>query len=111
MSGGPVAGGGGRQNGSFWPEWLSFRRFARAVRQIWSLNESVAALKRDSQQMRADIAALQREQAAQGKQIEMLAGFVQSAINERIDVRAENAAYRILASLRHLPETGDDNER
>jgi hypothetical protein len=61
--------------------------------------------------MRVDIAALQREQAVQGKQIEMLANFIQTSINERIDIKAENAAYRALASLRRLPEMGDDTEK
>jgi hypothetical protein len=114
---GPVAGGGSPDNnppskqvGRFFPDWLSFRRFAQAIREIWSLNESVAILKKDNEQFRFDIAVLQREQAAQGKQIEMLIRFIDTSISERIDMKAENAAYRILAGLQGQQKKDEDEK-
>ena len=87
-----------------WPDWFSARRLIDFARRLYSLQSSVARLEEDCKTLRNDIAVLQQQQAAQSQQLEILARFVETAINERIDIKAENAAYRVLASLQRLPK-------
>jgi hypothetical protein len=96
--------------GRFWPKWFSFRRFGEAIQQLLALNNSVQSLKSDNERIRAEIADLQRIQAAQAKQIELLIRFVQTAINERVDLKAENTVYRVLSGLQRLPKPDENGE-
>ena len=94
----------------FWPDWLSARRFLEFARKFYSLQTSVTRLGQDCQALRKHVATLQQQQAAQTRELALLVRVVETAINERIDIKAENAAYRILAGLQHLPKRDEKEE-
>jgi hypothetical protein len=87
-------GGGGSRGGSSWPEWL--KRIAQTANNIISLERAVAQLQLDNVDIKRDIDEIRRTQEVQAKQIEMLSDFIRLALDERVKLIAENAAYRVL---------------
>jgi hypothetical protein len=99
---------GGPRSGGFWPEWLTPKRFADFAVKIVRLTKSVDDLTRKNKELEAAVAELQRNQVAQSKEINILVRFVESAIHEGIEVKAENAAYRILSVMQRSQKPEDE---
>jgi hypothetical protein len=72
--------------------------------------DSAAAPNGDCESLRVEIEALKAEQEAQGRQIDLLIRFVENAISKEAELRAENAAYRILIDLQRRPGTSKSDQ-
>jgi hypothetical protein len=103
--------GGGKSSGKFWPEWFTFRHFVEFAADILRLRRSVAALERKSDELEAAVADLQLQQAVQAKEIDMLVRLVEASITERIELKAENAAYRIIIGMQRSRNSDENSEK
>jgi hypothetical protein len=75
------------------------RRIGEVVRTILGLVESVSQLKAKNDVLTIKIDELRREVDQQAGQIKVLMEFVRSALDDRVERRAEAAARAILADF------------
>jgi hypothetical protein len=73
------------------------RRIGEVIKTILDVAESVSQLKAKNDVLTAKIDELRREVDQQAGQIRVLMEFVRSALDERVEKRAEAAARAILA--------------
>ena len=73
------------------------RRIGEVVGTILSLVESVAQLKAKNDVLTAKVDELRREVDQQAGQVKVLMEFVRSALDDRVEKRAQPAARAILA--------------
>jgi hypothetical protein len=74
------------------------RRMGEAVKTIFGLVESVAQLKAKNDLLTAKVDELRREVDQQAGQLKVLMQFVQGALDDRVEKRAEAAARAVLAA-------------
>jgi cell division protein FtsB len=72
------------------------RRIGEVVRTILSLVESVAQLKAKNDVLSAQVDELRREVDQQAGQVKVLMEFVRSALDDRVEKRAQAAARAVL---------------
>lgn len=84
----------------FWPKWLTPRRIAEFAGNVWRMEKAVDALKEEQRELRAEVDAFQLQMAVQARQLEVLSTFIQTSLNDRIDMKAENAALKALMTFR-----------
>lgn len=65
----------------------------------------------DNTEIKRDIDGLRRTQEVQAKQIEMLSDFIRLALDERVKLIAENAAYRILIGTKSSRKSDENSEK
>jgi chorismate synthase len=82
-----------------WTDRLSVRRIAGFLRNVVTLESSVCQLTTENRDLRSQIAELQRQQDRQGGQVDILAEFVRSSLQDRIDSQVERAVIRALVRL------------
>jgi hypothetical protein len=73
------------------------RRIGEVVRTILSLVESVAQLRAKNDVLTAQVDELRREVDQQAGQVKVLMEFVRSALDDRVEKRAQSAARAVLA--------------
>ncbi len=83
-------------------EILSWKRFGEFIRNILRLERSVDALKRENADLDQRLAALQRQFDEQTGQLSVLVEFVNKALDERVESRAEEAAIRVFERMASL---------
>ncbi len=87
-------------------EILSWRRFGEFIRNILRLERSVEALKKENAELDRRFAALQRQFDEQTGQLTVLLEFVNKALDERVESRAEEAAIRAFERMASLMGLG-----
>jgi predicted RNase H-like nuclease (RuvC/YqgF family) len=75
-------------------DFLSWRRIGEFVRNILRLERSVEALKKENKELDGRVITLQRQVDEQAGQLKVLLDFVNKALDERVESRAEEAAIR-----------------
>ena len=75
-------------------ELPSLRRIGEFVRNILRLERSVETLKKENTELDERVSTLQRQVDEQAGQLKVLIDFVNKALDERIDSRAEQASIR-----------------
>jgi hypothetical protein len=82
-------------------EWKfpSWRRIGDFVANILQLERSVDTLKEENKQLREELKAIQRQVNEQEGQLKVLLTFVQTALHEQVDSRAERAAVRAVERM------------
>jgi hypothetical protein len=87
---------------------VSWRRLGEFVRNILRLERSVEALKAENTELDQRIGTLQRQLDEQTGQLTVLLDFVNKALDERVESRAEEAAIRAFERMALLAglETG-----
>ena len=83
------------------------RRIGEVVKTVFGLVESVAQLKTKNDFLTAKVDELRREVDQQAGQIKVLMEFVRSALDDRVEKRAEAAARAILAE--YQSKTGKES--
>jgi hypothetical protein len=73
------------------------RRIGDVVKTIFSLVEAVSQLKAENELLMKEISELRREVDEQAGQVKVLIEFVRSALEDRMERRAEAAARAVLA--------------
>lgn len=81
---------------NFWPDWLTPRRLAEFVRNVFALERSVSRLQEDNRDLHERMARLQTQMAQNSAQLDLLVDWVKETLSERIDSRAELAVRRFL---------------
>ena len=76
---------------------LMLRRVGEIIKTIFGLVESVSQLKAKNDALTAKIEELRREVDQQSGQVKVLMEFVRSALDERVESRAKEAARAVLA--------------
>ena len=89
-------------------EILSWRRFAEFIRNVLRLERSVEALKKENAELDQRIGALQRQFDEQTGQLRVLLDFVNKALDERVESRAEEAAIRAFERMVSLAGLGPE---
>jgi septal ring factor EnvC (AmiA/AmiB activator) len=79
------------------PTW---RRVGDFVSNVFQLERNIASLKEDNKRLREELKAIQRQTNEQEGQLKVLLNFVQTALNEQVDSRAERAAVERMVSFR-----------
>jgi chaperonin cofactor prefoldin len=72
----------------------SWRRIGEFVRNVLRLERSVEALKKENGELNQRVGALQRQVDGHAGQLKVLVDFVNKALDERIESRAEEASIR-----------------
>jgi hypothetical protein len=67
------------------------------ARNVYQLEQSVRQLVEDNKELRVPLLRLQEQLSEHNGQLQTLTSFVQSAIGEAVERRAEEAARRLLA--------------
>lgn len=101
----------GTASGKLWPRWFTFRRLVEFAKDFLILRRTVAALERKSEKHAAEVADLQLQQAVQAKQIDMLVRLVEASVAERIELKAENAAYCIITGMQRSRQSDENGEK
>jgi len=80
-----------KPSGRYLPSWVQISEFVLSTLQ---LKHSVDALKKENRELDRRIAALQRQFDEQTGELRILSEFVNKALEERVEARAEEAALR-----------------
>jgi len=72
----------------------SWRRIGEFIRNILRLERSVEALKKENSELDQRVAALQRQVDEQAGQSKVILDFINKALDERVEARAEEASIR-----------------
>ncbi|HEX9905232.1 MAG TPA: hypothetical protein VGA77_09735 [Propylenella sp.] len=100
-SGGPAKQPKGRELDL--PSW---RRIGEFVRNILRLERSMEALSVENRELDQRVGALQRQVDEQAGQLKVMLDFINKALDDRVEARAEDAAIRAferMASAAGLP--------
>lgn len=81
---------------------LSWRRLGEFIRNILRLERSVETLKQQNIELDRRVATLQRQVDEQAGQLRVLLDFVNKALDERVDTRAEEASVRAFERMAAL---------
>ncbi len=77
----------------------SLRRIGDFVSNVLQLERNIASLKEDNKRLREELKAIQRQVNEQEGQLKVLLTFVQTALHEQVDSRAERAAVRAVERM------------
>jgi hypothetical protein len=80
----------------------SWRRVGEFVRNVLRLERSVEALKKENAELDRHVSTLQRQVDDQAGQLKVLVDFVNKALDERVDSRAEEASIRAFERMASL---------
>jgi len=82
-------------------EWKfpSWRRIGDFVANMLQLERSVDSLKEENKRLREELKAIQRQVNEQEGRLKVLLTFVQTALHEQVDSRAERAAVRAVERM------------
>lgn len=83
-------------------ELPSWRRIGEFVRNVLRLERSVEALKNENSELNRRVGTLQRQVDDQAGQLKVLVDFVNKALDERVDSRAEEASIRAFERMATL---------
>ena len=72
----------------------SWRRVGEFIRNILRLERSVESLRVENKELDQRVAALQRQVDEQSGQLKVLLDFINKALDERVESRAEEASIR-----------------
>lgn len=89
----------------------SWRRIGEFVRNVLRLERSVEALKQENAELNQRVGALQRQVDEQAGQLKVLVDFVNNALGERIDSRAEEASIRAFERMASLAGLAPDKKQ
>lgn len=83
---------------------FSIRKIGEFLANTLRLERDVTNLKEKVKKLEVQVSAMQRQADEQSGQMKQLGAFVHSALNERIDARAEQAAMHLFKRLLVLQE-------
>src|ERR1700704_2485461 len=81
---------------------LTWRRVGELIRNILRLERSVEALKKENKELDQRVGTLQRQVDEQAGQLKVLLDFVNKALDERVETRAEEASIRAFERMASL---------